>query len=121
MILIGLGAFLLLLHLFGGRILLTRATIPFYGAAALGVAFLYKLLWCLADSDSPGMLWTHLRLLNFDGHRPMRRQRMHRLFGSCVSLLPGGLGLLWILVDEESLGWHDHISRTFPSPHPPCR
>jgi len=25
-------------------------------------------------------------------------------------------GLLWSLADEESLAWHDHISRTFPTP-----
>jgi hypothetical protein len=26
------------------------------------------------------------------------------------------IGLLWSLVDEESLTWQDHISRTFPTP-----
>ena len=28
----------------------------------------------------------------------------------------GGLGLVWALVDEENLTWHDHISKTFPTP-----
>ena len=26
-----------------------------------------------------------------------------------------GLGLLWSLADEESLTWHDHMSKTFPT------
>jgi hypothetical protein len=33
-----------------------------------------------------------------------------------LSLAAGGLGLLWALVDEETLTWHDHISKTFPTP-----
>jgi len=24
--------------------------------------------------------------------------------------------LVWALVDEENLTWHDHISKTFPTP-----
>src|SRR6202041_3046551 len=33
-----------------------------------------------------------------------------------VFFLSGGLGLVWALVDEENLTWHDHISKTFPTP-----
>jgi hypothetical protein len=25
------------------------------------------------------------------------------------------MGLIWALVDEDSLTWHDHISSTFPT------
>jgi len=32
-----------------------------------------------------------------------------------LSLCSLGLGLVWALVDEESLTWHDHISKTFPT------
>jgi hypothetical protein len=27
------------------------------------------------------------------------------------------LGMLWALVDEEALTWHDHMSKTFPTPY----
>jgi hypothetical protein len=30
-------------------------------------------------------------------------------------LLAAGTGLIWALVDEDSLTWHDHISGTFPT------
>ena len=33
---------------------------------------------------------------------------------SLLSACPG-LGLVWALVDEENLTWHDHISKTFPT------
>ena len=39
---------------------------------------------------------------------------IERVYMGCV--LPAGLGLLWALVDEESLTWQDHISHTFPTP-----
>jgi len=31
------------------------------------------------------------------------------------SLLSLGLGFAWELVDEDSLCWHDRITRTFPA------
>jgi hypothetical protein len=40
----------------------------------------------------------------------MRVQRALALILSCVSL---GMGFLWSLFDEDSLGWHDRITRTY--------
>jgi hypothetical protein len=57
-----------------------------------------------------------LQLLSFTGQRPTRMQRAFRFFGSLLSVASGGLGILWALGDEEKLAWHDHISKTFPSP-----
>jgi hypothetical protein len=56
-------------------------------------------------------------LVNFDGQKPTQRQRFQRLASGFLSLFAAGLGLLWALVDEETLTWHDHISRTFPTPY----
>jgi hypothetical protein len=42
---------------------------------------------------------------------------MHRLASGALSFCAAGLGFLWALVDEETLTWHDHISRTFPTPY----
>jgi uncharacterized RDD family membrane protein YckC len=85
------------------------------GGASYGL--LYKVMWCLADGDSPGMRWTHQRLVNFDGQRPDREQRLRRVASASLSLMAAGLGIVWALVDEESLTWHDHISKTFPTPY----
>jgi hypothetical protein len=61
------------------------------------------------------MCWTQLQLVNFDGRRPERDQRLERLFASCLSVAAAFLGIIWALVDEECLTWHDHISKTFPT------
>jgi len=87
----------------------------FAGMSILLVVF-YQCLWVLANGDSAGMRWAQLRLTNFDGRRPKRRERFLRMFGMWLSVLPAGLGLLWSLMDEETLTWHDQISKTFPTP-----
>lgn len=115
MILIALAVFVLVFHLAGGQIVLNTKTIPLFLAAGAALIFGYKLLWCLGGGDTPGMNWTRLTLVNFDGQAPDRRQRLYRLASGCLSLAAGGIGLVWALVDEETLTWHDHISRTFPT------
>jgi uncharacterized RDD family membrane protein YckC len=116
MVLIGLGLFLMTFHLAGGEIVLNRQTIPFFGIIGALVAVFYHFLFCISGGDTAGMKWTQLRLVNFDGHAPGREQRAYRMVGGCLSLVAAGLGLVWALVDEESLTWHDHMSKTFPSP-----
>jgi len=37
---------------------------------------------------------------------------VRRLGWALVSLLPLGLGFLWILFDPEKRAWHDRLSRT---------
>jgi uncharacterized RDD family membrane protein YckC len=105
----------ILFHLEGGLILNAK-TAPMFLAAAACVVVFYRVLWCMANGDSAGQRWTRLRLVNFDGRRPTRTQRFYRLASGLLSILAAGIGLLWSLVDEETLTWHDHISKTFPTP-----
>jgi uncharacterized RDD family membrane protein YckC len=64
------------------------------------------------------MRFAGLHLVDFDGRAPSREQRLLRQLVTLLSTLSAGLGLIWALVDEENLTWHDHISKTFPSPRP---
>jgi len=92
-----------------------------YIVFAVAFAFLsmfYGLLWTLAMTETPGMRWASLRLTNFDGFAPDPSQRVLRYLSSVLSFACG-FGLLWALVDEESLTWQDHISKTFPTFHRP--
>jgi len=116
MIAIALGLFLAIFYLSGGRLVFTKPAMLLFGGVIGAVVFLYRLLWCLGDGDSPGMRFVGLRLVDFDGRRPEREQRTIRLAASVLSMASAGLGLVWALVDEESLTWHDHISKTFPTP-----
>jgi uncharacterized RDD family membrane protein YckC len=116
LVLIAYGLFLVVFRYMGGEIVLSsKATIGVYAGVLLLFGFLYGLLWAAADAETPGMQWTRLKLSTFDGFPPEKRQRILRFFGSCLSLCTG-LGLAWSLVDEEGLGWQDHISKTFPTP-----
>ena len=59
-------------------------------------------------------------MLHFTGARRTGR-RGAAGFASLLSLLPGGIGYLWALMDEERLTFHDHISETFLTPDPTAR
>jgi uncharacterized RDD family membrane protein YckC len=115
MVLLGYGLFLLGFYMLGGQFELTRSNLMTFGAMFLLIGFTYGLLFAWTSAETPGMRWTQLRLTTFDGFPPDRKQRMVRFYAGCMSRCTQ-LGLLWSLADEESLGWHDHISRTFPTP-----
>lgn len=114
MVLIGYGLFLAIFHLAGGGFYLTRNNLLTFGAALLLIRCAYGLFWTIAGTESAGMRWTHLRLINFEGFPPDQRHRLLRFAGSGLSFFTI-VGALWALVDEESLGWQDHISKTFPT------
>ena len=115
LILVAVGVFLGIFFLSGGQVALDRQALSFLIGVTAVIALFYRALWCLANGDSPGMRFAGLRLVDFDGRRPDREQRGIRQVASLLSLLSAGLGLVWALVDEENLTWHDHISKTFPT------
>lgn len=114
---VAMAVFLGIFRVFGGEVMLTKQTAPLFLVVALVFALLYKSLWCFGNGDTAGMRWAHLQLVDFDGAKPGRRQRFYRIFSGLLSLGAAGLGVMWALVDEESLTWHDHISKTFPTPY----
>ncbi|MGA2038660.1 MAG: RDD family protein [Bryobacteraceae bacterium] len=114
MVLIAYGCFLLAFRLLGGQVVLNKTNLLVFGAALLLIGFTYGVLPALAGTESPGMRWTRLRLTTFDGLPLEPRHRLLRMLGSCLSVCTA-VGLLWSLVDEESLAWQDHISGTFPT------
>jgi len=116
MVLISVGIFAGILLAAGANPVFNNATMVVYGIAILVTLIGYRVMWCLADTDSLGMRVCGLRLITFDGLLPDRRQRIHRTVAGCISTMSGALGLLWSLVDEEKLTWHDHMSKTFPTP-----
>jgi len=99
----------------GGEVILSRQNAPLLVGVVAVLALFYRALWAIADGDTPGMRFAGLRLVDFDGRKPPREARMLRQAAALLSLCSLGLGLVWALVDEESLTWHDHISKTFPT------
>ena len=113
---VAVGVFLLTFYACGGEFERINAGMSLgFGGAFLSIALFYGFLWVLTGSETAGERWTGLRLINFDGSPIDRRERAIRYAASCLSLCAAGLGMLWSLADEESLTWHDHMSKTFPT------
>jgi uncharacterized RDD family membrane protein YckC len=117
MILIATAIFGIIFYLAGGQVAFDAKSLPILVAVVGAFVIFYEILWCLAGGDTAGMRWARLTLVDFDGQRPQRKQRFYRLASGILSFLAAGIGLLWALVDEETLTWHDHISKTFPTPY----
>jgi uncharacterized RDD family membrane protein YckC len=115
MILIAFGLFLTTFHLLGGVFASDKLMVLMLGASAVLIGGFYGFVCVWGSGRTPGMRATGLTLIHFDGYPPDRISRWMRYLAACLSYSAGGLGLLWALVDEESLAWHDHISKTFPT------
>ena len=119
LILIACGMFLSVFYFLGGAIPASRLAVLMMAAAGVLIGMFYGFVWVCAGGQTPGMRALRLTLINFDGYPPDSTSRWLRYLGACLGYCAGGLGLLWALLDEESLAWHDHISKTFPTFHGP--
>jgi hypothetical protein len=54
-----------------------------------------------------------LELAAFEGKPASLFARRYRALASALSCFSLGLGYAWALVDEDRLGWHDRISKTY--------
>lgn len=115
LIFFGFGLLVSLVELLGGSF--GAGKLQWAGlAATLGlVSMFYGLIWAIAGRETAGMHFTDLQLITFDGFQLDARSRALRFASTWLSFCSGGLGLLWAVADEESLTWHDHISKTFPT------
>ena len=111
----GYGIFLIAYFMLGGEFSFNRTTFLVFLGALLMLGFAYGVIWTLAGADTAGMRITGLKVVTFEGYPLERRHRIMRLVGACLSLCTV-VGHLWSMADEESLTWHDHMSRTFPTP-----
>jgi len=111
-----LGAFLLFVGVFiactthppAGRVAVAGAA-----ATLLATWVLYQLLFFSLSSATPGMRYAKIALCTFDDENPTRHALRTRIAALMLSALPLGLGFLWILFDEDALGWHDRITQTY--------
>ncbi|WP_420239971.1 RDD family protein [Telmatobacter bradus] len=81
--------------------------------AFIAIALLYSLLFNVLAGGTPGMRYAQLRLITFEGSRPGRMRRLARLAAMLLSIAPAGLGLVWMIFDEDHLCWHDRLTRTY--------
>ena len=89
---------------------------PALGCAALAlVAFfaLYQWIFFTYADGTPGMRYAKIALCTFEDENPTRRAMQWRIAALFLSAVPVGLGFLWALFDDDGLGWHDRITRTY--------
>ena len=85
-------------------------------AAAVTVTllgFAYQYLFFLFADATPGMRYARVGLCTFADDNPTRSAMRRRVAALALAVAPFGLGLLWALMDEDRLGWHDRISRMY--------
>jgi len=93
-------------------------TKPFWmmlGAANVLLWALYQYLFLVYRGATPGMIQRGIRLGSFEGRAANWKQRSRRARFLFISLAAVGLGFASAMLDEDSLCWHDRISRTFPT------
>jgi uncharacterized RDD family membrane protein YckC len=82
-------------------------------AALLLIGLLYQTLFLTLAKATPGMRCARISLSTFDGDSPTPAQLRSRLGALLLSVAPAGLGVAWILFDDDRLCWHDRLSRTY--------
>ena len=88
------------------------------GVAALAAATLvlhvvYGLLFFSFADQTPGMRYARIGFCTFTDENPTRSALRKRVLTQLLALAPLGMGLLWALLDEDRLGWHDRLSRMY--------
>jgi len=67
----------------------------------------------IAKQATPGKMLLSARIMDAStGNAPSAGQLIGRYFAYLVSLVPFGLGYLWIAFDKRKQGWHDKLAGT---------
>lgn len=74
--------------------------------------FAYHLLYLSYAGATLGMVVTRVVLCTFEGQPVSHLRRQARAWSMLLSALSGGLGFAWAFFDEDTLCWHDRITRT---------
>lgn len=73
---------------------------------------LYQYIFLVYSPGTPGMRMAALELHTFHGEPVSVALRRKRAFAGLLSACSLGLGYFWAYVDEDTLCWHDRITRT---------
>jgi uncharacterized RDD family membrane protein YckC len=82
-------------------------------SALVLIGLIYQAVFLILAGTTPGMRCARISLCTFDGQIPTPAQLRRRLGALVLSVLPLGLGIAWVLFDEDRLCWHDRLSRTY--------
>ena len=75
-------------------------------------AVVFLLFWIFRNSEPGKMIFSAVIVDADSHHSPSKGQYLIRYLAYYISLLPLGLGFLWIAFDDRKQGWHDKIAGT---------
>ncbi|MEG9436607.1 RDD family protein [Edaphobacter sp. HDX4] len=101
-------------HFTAGGIHMAISTAAISAGGSIAVlGLLYLLLFFTFSESTPGMRYARIGLCTFSDENPSRAAMRRRVLALALSSASLGLGVLWALLDDERLGWHDRISRMY--------
>jgi uncharacterized RDD family membrane protein YckC len=113
LVLCGFGVFAFAVFEIVPTVIYTKAAIAIAVAIPAIFWMAYQYLFLTYGGRTPGMIMSHMYLVNFEGGEPNQRRRRQRALSMIVSLISGGVGFGWAFLDPDTLCWHDSISRTY--------
>jgi uncharacterized RDD family membrane protein YckC len=90
-----------------------KPALMYAGIALVSFFAFYQWLFFTYADGTPGMRYAQIALCTFDDENPTRKATQGRVAALFLSAVPMGLGFLWALFDDDRLGWHDRITRTY--------
>jgi uncharacterized RDD family membrane protein YckC len=107
------GGFLALFGSLGGHFTLSKLSAVVCFSTFAFVYVQYFCLFTIFGGTTPGMMVRGLQLATYSGDEPSARQLFWRAIGYVISAGTFFLGFFWALWDEDSMTWHDRLSRTY--------
>jgi uncharacterized RDD family membrane protein YckC len=107
------GGFLALFGSLGGHFTLSKLSAAMCFFTFAFVYLQYFGLFTIFGGSTPGMMMRGLQVVSFSGDNPTAKQYLQRALGYMLSAGTLFLGFLWAIWDEDTLTWHDRLSRTY--------
>jgi len=82
-------------------------------AVLLLFKLIYQILFFTLNEATPGMRRARIALCTFGDENPTRSAMRRRIGATVLAACPMGLGLIWSWFDDDRLGWHDRMTRTY--------
>jgi uncharacterized RDD family membrane protein YckC len=73
----------------------------------------YHVFFWALTGQTPGKALLGVRVVTIYGNRISPWRGILRFFGYFLAVIPLGIGLLWVMVDDQRQGWHDKLAKTF--------
>jgi len=77
------------------------------------IPFVVVMAFWITKSATPGKMLLKMRIVDSETYEKVSPSRLFlRYVAYFVSIIPLGLGLLWVAWDKKKQGWHDKIAKT---------